>query len=75
MSIDIPVAWEYEPVYVKTIYGDSKMDLRKYIENKMVDHGLDFNDKLTPEFIDEVLDDEFFDQFSKTDKLKLTFFK
>ena len=61
LSIDIPVAWEYEPVIVKSIYGDSKVDLRKYIENKMVDHGLEFNDRLSSDFVDEVLDDEFFD--------------
>ena len=61
LSIDIPVAWEYEPVFVKSMYGDSKIDLRNYMENKMVDHGLEFNDKLSKEFVDEALDDEFFD--------------
>ena len=50
--------------------GDSKIDLRHYIENKMVDFGLEFNDKLTGEFVDEVLDDDFFNQFCKTTKLK-----
>ena len=59
LSIDIPVAWEYEPVFVKT-FGDQKVDLRNYIENKMVDYGLEFNDKLPLEFIEEVLDDDFF---------------
>ena len=46
LSIDIPVAWEYEPVFVKTMYGDTRVDLRNFIENKMVDHGLEYNDKL-----------------------------
>ena len=41
----------------------------------MVDHGLEFNDKLPIEFIDEILDDDFFNQFSKTTALKYTFFE
>ena len=47
LSIDIPVAWEYEPVPIKTLYNNEKIDLRAYIENKMVDYGLDYNDRLS----------------------------
>ena len=47
LSIDIPVAWEYEPVPIKTLYNDEKIDLRAHIENKMVDYGLDYNDRLS----------------------------
>ena len=42
------------------MYGNSKVDLRQYIENKMVDHGIEFNDRLPIEFVEEILDDEFF---------------
>ena len=41
----------------------------------MVDHGLEYNDKLPIEFTDEILDDDFFNQFSKTTALKYTFFE
>ena len=37
LSIDIPVAWEYEPVMVNS-HGGQKIDLRAHIENKMVDY-------------------------------------
>ena len=47
LSIDIPVAWEYEPVPIKTLYSNEKVDLRAHIENKMVDYGLDYNDRLS----------------------------
>ena len=47
LSIDIPVAWEYEPVPIKALYNDEKIDLRAHIENKMVDYGLDYNDRLS----------------------------
>ena len=36
----------------------------------MVDYGLEFNDRLTDDFVSDILDDEFFDQFSKTSALK-----
>ena len=35
LSIEIPIAWEYEPVYVETLQGD-RLDLRAHIENLMV---------------------------------------
>ena len=60
LSIEIPIAWEYEPVFVKTLQGD-KLELRSYIENGMVDRGFDYNDKLPTEFVSEVLDKDFFD--------------
>ena len=74
LSIDIPVAWEYEPVLIKTLYSDDKIDLRAHIENNMVDHGLDYNDKLSAEFVNEVLDDEFFGQMTKSMLLKKVFY-
>ena len=60
LSIDIPVAWEYEPVMVQS-HGGKKVDLRAHIENKMVDYELDFNDRLPDEMLNEVLNEEFFD--------------
>ena len=74
LSIDIPVAWEYEPVLIKTLYSDDKIDLRAHIENNMVDHGLDYNDKLSAEFVNEVLDDEFFGQITRSMLLKKVFY-
>ena len=66
LSIDIPVAWEYEPVLIKTMYSDEKIDLRVLIENKMVDYGLDFNDRLPVGFVNEVLNDDFFGQITSS---------
>lgn len=60
LSIDIPVAWEYEPVLIKTLYSDDKIDLRGHIENRMVDYGFDYNDRLSAEFVNEVLNEDFF---------------
>ena len=60
LSIEIPIAWEYEPVFVKTLQGD-KLELRSYIENGMVNRGFDYNDRLPADFVSEVLDKDFFD--------------
>ena len=46
--------------------------MRSYIEQKMVDYGLEFNDKLSAEFVSEVLDTEFFGRLSKSAKLEKT---
>ena len=74
LSIDIPVAWEYEPVLIKTLYSEEVIDLRAHVENSMVDHGLDYNDRLSDAFVTEVLNDEFFGQITRSPLLKKAFY-
>ena len=74
LSIDIPVAWEYEPVLIKTLYSEEVIDLRAHVENSMVDHGLDYNDRLSEAFVTEVLNDEFFGQITRSPLLKKAFY-
>ena len=74
LSIDIPVAWEYEPVLIKTLYSEEAIDLRGHVENSMVDHGLDYNDRLSEAFVTEVLNDEFFGQITRSPLLKKAFY-
>ena len=45
---------------IKTLYSDDKIDLRGHIENRMVDYGFDYNDRLSAEFVNEVLNEDFF---------------
>ena len=71
LSIEIPIAWEYEPVFVETLQGD-RLDLRSHIENLMVQKGLDYNDRLTVEFVREALSKDFFRQLSRSATLYQT---